>query len=99
MLIQPVNQAVCKKALVIVMGSLAVAGIAAQLIEPAAQPVPSPAAAEEITRVIYSIDYVPTCSAPVNLMRPPGVDHCTGQARKPGDIETLQSSIPLTFRK
>jgi len=99
MLTQSINRDVCTRALVIVLSAMAAATLVSELVKPAPQRVEAPAPKEEIVHVSYSVDYVPTCSAPVNLMRPPGVDQCTGQARKPGDASELQSSIPLTFRK
>jgi hypothetical protein len=98
MLTQAIHHPVCNKALLLVLGSVAVASVASLLIKPRPQADIQPPK-DEIVHVTYSVDYVPTCSVPVNLMRPPGVDQCTGQARKPANGNELQSSIPLTFRK
>ena len=98
MLSSSFNQTVCNKALLLTLAAMCVASVGAQFIRPA-QRVEAAPLKEEITHTVYSVDFLPTCSAPVNLMRPPGVDQCTGQARKPGDASELQSSIPLTFRK
>ena len=98
MLTEAIHHPVCTKALFLVLGSVAVASFASMLIQPREQIHAQPPK-DEIVHVTYSVDYVPTCSVPVNLMRPPGFDQCTGQPRKPADVNGLQSSIPLTFRK
>ena len=99
MLTQSINQTVCTKALLLTLGAVALGTLAAQFIRPVQRVDAPKPVQDEVIHTVYSVDYLPTCSVPVNLMRPPGIDKCTGQARKPGAASELQSSIPLTFRK
>jgi hypothetical protein len=98
MLTHPAHQELCTKAVLLVFGALTIASIATGFVKPA-QHSEAPAAKDDIVHVSYGVDYVPTCSVPVNLMRPPGTDLCTGQPQNAGDVDALQISIPLTFRK